>query len=189
MATYPKDQFDDLPNDLERVGAHRGPRARGGGWIAFAWAVLATAVIIIGTLYYLSRVDPGFHIAWPFAAQSATPVPTSSPTQITVPATDANAPSVKKRKITVTVLNGTATQNLETKAAAVLKKAHWKIVATTASNTTTFKNTTVYYRATADKDVALGIAQALGLSRVVQSDVYKGTKITVVLGADYAAGN
>ena len=33
-------------DDLQRVGAHRAPKKRGGGWIGFGWAVLATGVLV-----------------------------------------------------------------------------------------------------------------------------------------------
>src|SRR4051812_41549642 len=184
MATFPKDQFDDLPADLQRVGAHRGPRARGAGLIVFAWALVATLVIVIGALYFLSRSDPSLQLN-PFAAPTAASTPTAKPTQITVPATDANAPDVKKRKITVTVLNGTSTDDLQSKAATAIKKAHWKVVTTAVSSSTSVKITTVYYADAANKDVALGIAQSLGFNTVVQSSLYQGSKITVVVGADY----
>ena len=42
---YPRDRFDDVA-DGPRVGAHRGAQRRGRGWIAFAWAALATGVIV-----------------------------------------------------------------------------------------------------------------------------------------------
>src|ERR1019366_5658749 len=54
MANFRTDQFDNLPENVDRVGAHRGPKVKGRGWIAFAWAVLATAVLVVGGLYVLS---------------------------------------------------------------------------------------------------------------------------------------
>jgi hypothetical protein len=187
MATHPKDEFDDLPSDLARVGAHRGPRARGGGWIAFAWAALATAVIVIGALYYLSRIDSGFHIDLPFAQTATeTPKPTITPTPTITAVTDPTTLTIKKRHITVTVLNGTAFEGLQTKAGIAIKKAKWKVVATATSSSTSIKKTTVYYGDAADKDVALGVAKVLGFDKVVFSSVYVGSKLTVVVGADYS---
>jgi hypothetical protein len=86
MASYPKDRFDDLPEDLVRVGAHRAPRKKGGGWIGFAWAALATLVLTVGGLFVLSVIDPGvrFEIpGLPVAEQtSAAPEDESTPTAI-----------------------------------------------------------------------------------------------------------
>ena len=65
MATFPQDQFDEVPAELKRVGAHRAPRPRGRGAIAFAWAALATGVLVVAGLYGLSRIDPTFTFALP----------------------------------------------------------------------------------------------------------------------------
>ena len=54
MANFRTDQFDNLPEDVDRIGAHRGPKVKGRGWITFAWAILATAVLVVGGLYVLS---------------------------------------------------------------------------------------------------------------------------------------
>jgi len=56
MASYPKDRFDQLPEDLQRIGAHRGPAKKGRGWIGFAWALLATGVLIFGGLFAIGKV-------------------------------------------------------------------------------------------------------------------------------------
>ena len=45
MANFPTDQFDELPDNVDRVGAHRGPKVKGRGWIFLGWAVLATVVL------------------------------------------------------------------------------------------------------------------------------------------------
>ena len=51
MAKSPKDQFDDLPADLARVGAHRAPPRAARGWVTFAWAALFTGLFVVaGTL-------------------------------------------------------------------------------------------------------------------------------------------
>jgi hypothetical protein len=179
MATYPSDQFDNLPDDLDRVGAHRGPKVRGRGWIAFAWAVLATVVLVVAGLFALQTIQGGGFSsgAGPSDTPSATPTPTISP--ITDPTTIAG------RHITITVLNGTATAGLATKASAALKGVHWNVTSTANASTSTFKKTVIYYSLAANKDVALGVAKALGFSTVSLTDAYPGTPITVVLGTDY----
>ena len=57
MANFRTDQFDNLPDNPDRIGAHRGPKVKGRGWITFAWALLAVVVLVVGGLYVLSIFD------------------------------------------------------------------------------------------------------------------------------------
>ena len=65
MASFPPDQFDEIPTDLARVGAHRAPPKRGLGWARFGWAALATAVLVIAGLFGLSLLNPEFKLDLP----------------------------------------------------------------------------------------------------------------------------
>ena len=85
MASFPQDPFDVVPADLTRVGAHRAPRRRGRGWIMFAWAALATGVLVVGGLYGLSRVDPNISFELPSFGGGEDPVAQPSPSTSTVP--------------------------------------------------------------------------------------------------------
>src|SRR5476649_2551082 len=58
MASFPHDQFDEIPTDLARIGAHRAPAKRGLGWVRFGWAALATAVLVVAGLFGLSLLNP-----------------------------------------------------------------------------------------------------------------------------------
>ncbi len=105
MASYPKDRFDDLPPDLNRVGAHRAVPKGGRGWIAFAWAALASGVLVLAGLLgiaYLGNIDLGL---FPIAS---TPTPTPTPTPTAEPLTDPAliATLGADRAISITVLNG-----------------------------------------------------------------------------------
>jgi hypothetical protein len=87
MASFPRDQFDDVPDGDGRVGAHRAPPRRGRGWIAFAWAALATGVLVIVGLFVLSRVDSSFELpSLPLAGGGGTPAASASATPTSVPA-------------------------------------------------------------------------------------------------------
>src|SRR3954452_3278631 len=87
MANFPRDQFDEIPQDLTRVGAHRAPAKKGRGWIALLWAILATVILVAGGLFALSRLDSRFAIELPIFEQE-TPTPTPTPTPTAEPVTD-----------------------------------------------------------------------------------------------------
>lgn len=190
MATYPKDQFDDLPEDLARVGAHRGPIKRGGGWITFAWAALATGALVVGGLYAVTLLNPDLEIfpkAEPSAVASVAPsvVPTAEPL------TDADTIRTlkKDRKTTITIINATATTDLESKARTALKADKWPVTAVASADATDIVQTIVYYRDAEDEDIARGLLVALGLTEgdVLLTDAYEGAPVTIVLGSDYEA--
>jgi hypothetical protein len=186
MASFPTDQFDNLPDDLERVGAHRGPKVRGRGWIGLAWAVLATAVLMVVGLYVLSLLNDQITFKLPGqAASTPTPKPTVSHTPSVQPITDPTTTAMKRRHITITVLNGTAVAGLQNVAGTKLTKAHWTVGSRALASETTIKQTVVYYSTAKNEDVARGIQLALGAGTIRLSDAFQGAPITVVLGKDF----
>jgi len=191
MASYPKDLFDDLPEDLDRVGAHRGPAKKGGGWIAFAWAALATGVLIVGGLYFVAATT-GETFAFPWD-NTKTEAPVVTPSASVIPTADpvTKKSEIKKlgekRGITITVLNGTAVDNLESKAYQKLNSNKWPVTSKAPASADDVEQTVVYYANAEDEDVARGIIKVLGTGDVLLSEAFKGAKLTVVLGADYAA--
>lgn len=190
MANYPKDQFDDLPEDLDRVGAHRGPAKKGGGWIAFAWAALATGVLIIAGLYGVTAVTGVGGFVLPWATSTSEAVNTPEPSVIATADPVTKSSEIKKlgskRNITITVLNGTAVDGLEDDAFDALDKKKWPVTSAAPSSEDTIEKTVVYYSQAKNEDVARGIVKALGVGDVKLSDAFKGAKVTVVLGSDYA---
>jgi LytR cell envelope-related transcriptional attenuator len=182
MANFRTDQFDDLPENVDRIGAHRGPKVKGRGWITFAWAVLATAVLVVGGLYVLSIFNSSIKFGLgpttgSTATASSTPVPVITPIE--------DPKTITSRNITVTVLNGTAVVGLDTKAAAKLTAKGWNVIATANSTATNLKTSTVYYSAAADEDVAEGIQSLLGAQDIQFSSAFPGSSITVVVGSDF----
>ncbi len=168
---YETDRFDDIPADLDRVGAHRAPKRRGRGWITFGWALLATVVLIGVGLFGLSVLDR--QVADTGTAPTA--VATVQPT------TDA--------KIQVVLLNAAATDGLAASAKSKLTKAGWNVVSTLNASSTT-NTSAVYYLNTGAAGAAAGLAKALGITRTAESQQYAAggsSRITVVLGKDYAA--
>jgi LytR cell envelope-related transcriptional attenuator len=184
MAKYPSDQFDDIPADLIKVGAHRGPPRAGRGWIAFAWAALFTGLSVVGGLYYLSQIGAVSNFGLPFGpAESATPSASAS-VDTTVPLTDPTT-IAKARKITITVVNATTTVGLEKTAGDALVALKWPVKTRTAASIHDVKITVVYYSNPADKDIAEGLQIALGVGDIRESTKYLGAPITIVLGEDY----
>ena len=113
MASQTPDRFDRLPADLERVGAHRAVAKQGRGWVGFAWAALATGILVVGGLFGLSllcTVDlglPNFS-----GGDGSTPTPSATPTPTAAPLTDP-ATLTPERAIQITVLNGSPTEGLD----------------------------------------------------------------------------
>ena len=188
MATFPRDQFDDIPEDLHRVGAHRAPAKKGRGWFAFLWAILATVILVAGGLFALSRLDPRFALDIPLFQQE-TPTPTPTPVVTAEPITDPATWSTENPELwaalTVSVLNGTPTQGLANVAGDQLATGGWPDPARANASQRDEETTIVYYSSEEYEGVARGIAQLLGVTEVELSEAFPGATVTVVLGADY----
>jgi len=176
MAKLPTDQFDDLPKDLARVGAHRRPPRSGRGLITFAWAALATGVFVLAGLLGLNALR-GLSFLGEEPAASATPSAQVTADPVLDPATIDPA-----RAISITILNGTPTVDLEKTAQAGL--TGWPVGATLVASNRAEPTTIVYYGNPANEDVARGLVLALGVGEVRESTAYNAP-ITIVLGADY----
>lgn len=185
MAAFPPDRFDETPDDLTRVGAHRAPAPRGRGWIAFAWAALATGILVAGGLYGLSRYDPTFQFDLPsFGAGETTGEPTTEPTDTVEPVTDPSAVD-PDLDLTISVLNGTETQGLQNTAGDQIDAAGWPDPARANASNRTEETTTIFYHTTDYEGIALGLAELLGAGEIVLSDAYLGAPVTILLGTDY----
>jgi hypothetical protein len=188
MPSHAPDRFDDVPGDLSRVGAHRAPRPRHHRFRAFAWAALATGVLVglgvVGLFVIDDRVS--FTDILPSGGSSEEAAPTEAPTA---------APTAVPGMV-VTVLNGTRTSGLSARAATTLQDGGWAIASRANASSTDIATTTVYYYDAADEGAARGLVAALGVGDVAQSDQFRpaagasstqSAKLTAVLGADYAA--
>lgn len=184
MPSFPQDQFDELTTSSERVGAHRAPRRRGRAWIRFAWAALATGVLVVVGLVAISLVDPNFRLL----PEASGPAPTSAaptdPAAGVDPVVDPGTvdPALE---LSLTILNGTATADLQDVAGDQLEGIGWPVVSRANASVDTEETTVVYYRTAEFEGIALGIAEQLGTETVQLSDAYQGSPVTVVLGADY----
>ncbi len=178
---FPRDRFDEIPADIERVGAHRAPRPRGRGWIAFGWAALATVILVGAGVFGLSLVNGAitFTGKTPTGSASTTPTPTPTPTPTVVPTVD---PS-----LTVNVLNGTSTSGLGGKVGEVLTAAGWKVGAVANADMNTLTETIAYYADPTKEGAALGVAQSLPGAKIQNTQDFadSGADLTVVIGSNY----
>jgi len=181
MAKYPRDRFDEVPTDSGRIGAHRAPARRGRGWIMLAWAALATGVFVLAGVFGLGVLRDTAFLGGGDEAGGGTPAPVATAEPLTDPSLIDPA-----RAITITVLNGTTTVDLEGAAGTQLTDAGWPVGTTGNASESTIETTTVYYSNPADEDIARGLSQALGVGTVLESTNFLGAPITIVLGSDFA---
>ena len=176
---YPRDRFDEIPDDLKRVGAHRAPRPRGRAWMAVGWAALATIVLVGAGIFGLSVINGNisFHGPSASASRSQTPMPTPTPTIV---------PTVNPA-LQVNVLNGTSTEGLAQTVGDKLKAAGWTVSALANADRNDLATTIVYYGNPANQAAALGVVQSLPGATIQQSNAFDdtGADITVVIGANY----
>ncbi|NRD26896.1 LytR C-terminal domain-containing protein [Frigoribacterium sp. VKM Ac-2836] len=192
MPKFDRDRFDDVPADLDRVGAHRAEKRPGSGWIAFAWAALAVGVLVGAGVIYLGVANNSFQFVNPSSSSTAEAEAPETETETTAPAptpsvTPLTDPSqVDPSVTTITVLNGTATAGLAGSASDRLETAGW-VIGTQGNASERVETSTVYYSAAEDEAAARGLAQQLGITDVESSDAFPGAAVTIVLGADYSA--
>ena len=186
MANFPQDQFDQVPPELRRVGAHRAPRPRGRGAIAFAWAALATGLLVIGGLYGLSRVNPDISFELPNFGGGEQPGASPSPSVSQVPPVTDPKTVPKELDLSISVLNGSSVAGLQNTAGDAIKDAKWPNPSRNNATKRDIAKTTIYYRTSDYEGIALGLAQLLGVGTVQLSDNFPGAPVTIVLGEDYA---
>jgi hypothetical protein len=179
MAQYTEDSFDGLPAPSARVGAHRAPRRRGHGWIVFAWAALATVLLVGAGITYLAVVNNNLQFTDAFGGGSSTAAPAETPTPAPTitPVTDGT--------LSVTILNGTEVVGLAGRVGEAAAAGGWLVGTMANASSTDFPTTTVYYEDPANQAAALGLAQLLGNVATEQSSSFQGANLTVVLGTDY----
>jgi hypothetical protein len=190
MATKPTDRFDNVPDDLLRTGAHRAGPKKGRGWIAFAWAALATGVLVGAGVFGLAVIRGTVELPFLSPAQSATPTATAAPTPTPTPTgTPTAAPKINPA-LAISILNGTPTKGLAAKVGNSLVNQGWTGASTDVGSrgnapTTTVTKTLVYYRDPANEGAARALVQSLKVGEITLSSAYPSSPLTVVLGSDY----
>jgi hypothetical protein len=188
MANFPQDPFDQVPAELRRVGAHRAPRPRGRGAINFAWAALATGILVVGGLYGLSRINPEISFNLPnLGGDGGDPVATPSSSASSVPPVTDPATVDPALNLSISVLNGSSVDGLQNTAADAIKAANWPDPARATADSREETETVIYYRSAEFEGIALGLQQLLGgIGSIQLSDAFLGAPVTIVVGEDYA---
>ncbi len=174
--SFPHDSFDVAPADADRVGAHRAENPRLRGAVVFAWAAVATIVLIgagvLGTLIVTDRLNGASD-----APLGATPSPTITP--------------VIDTSYSVLILNATGEPGEATGAKDAVVHAGWPAAKVSPGEAgSTYPTTTVYYAADEDAAAAEGLAGVIGDAVIAKSEKYqpagdaKAKQLTVVLGTD-----
>ena len=192
MATTSTDRFDSVPDDLLRTGAHRAAPKRGRGWVAFAWAALATGVLVAAGLFGLAVIRGTINL--PFASPSAgatvKSTATVKPTSTQTPTPTATPEAKINPALAITILNGTKTKGLAATAGDSLLKQGWSGASSgigTRGNASSsdITKTVVYYGAAANASAARAMVLSLKVGEIRLSPEFPKSPITVVLGSDY----
>ena len=190
------DRFDDVERDLAYVGTHRRQRS---SWSVFAPVGIglgAVVVLILAGILFVDRSDdyltldasevPVITGETPEEEASDEPV-VIEPEVVEEVVAVTDPTQIDTEGLTLTVLNGTATQGMAARAVDRLVAIGWPEATATNADSTDIQQSVVAYSEDADKAIALGIAQELDLDAdsVVQTTAYPGARVTIVLGADY----
>jgi len=185
----PKDRFDDLPADLQRIGAHRAEHPRMRGSVVLLWSAVAAVVLIavgiFGTLIATGRIS---------LAPASSPAATS----------EATAEPVIDTEYEVLVLNATSERGLAARVRDLVIAAGWapEDVLDGEAGSTEFAQTTVYFATAEDEGPARGLADAIGGAEIVLDPVYQPVddpatpdvdesdvlQLTIVVGLDRTSG-
>jgi hypothetical protein len=172
---FPVDRFDDVPPEIQRVGAHRSSGRSASPWVIFAWAALVTGLIVGGsTVYLLGSSGKLQAFLSPLITPSPTPTPTAKPTV---------APD-----ILVNVFNATPIVGLATTVGDQLAAAGVLVGVKSNASVTDTKKTIVFYSTTSTEGAARGVCAALDNScQIKLTSAYASSQapLTLVLGADY----
>ena len=187
MSRFPKDRFDDPTAVPARPGSHRRHIVRRPWWALALIGLGSSAAIVLAALAGIAVIDARNleALKLPGLGATATPTPTS-----TAPGTsgidDPTTLSAKQLDaVTITVLNGTTQPSTGQDVASLLTNQGWPHVSSADASDSSIKLSVVVYSADANRSVAHGVAQALGIAAIKQSDVYPGATVTVLVGADF----
>lgn len=190
--TFLLDRYDEVAHDSSYVGTHRRERS---SWSLFApiGIGLGTVVVfVLAGLWFVDRSDDYLELDAAEVPVIAGEAPSEE--QIVVePDVPADVEPVRDpaeidtEGLTLTILNGTQTAGLAARAGERLTAEGWPEPTATNAESADVAESVVAYQDDADKGIALGIAELLGIpvDQVVQTSAYPGARVTVLLGANY----
>jgi hypothetical protein len=172
---FPIDRFDDVPPEMQRVGAHRSSGRSSSPWLIFAWAALVTGLIVGGSSAYILGSSGKLQaFLFPVSTPTPTPVPTASPTI---------AP-----ELSVNVFNATPIVGLATTVGDQLAAAGVPVGVKSNASVTDTKKTIVFYSTKGAEGAARGVCVALNNTcQIKLTSAYASSQapLTLVIGADY----
>jgi len=174
------DSFDNPPK-LRRVGAHRAPKKPGGAWIRVMWIALATIALTAAGII-LVVIGPQ-NLLFPGA---------TDPSQQAQIEKEAEIVGVTDPSTTVTVLNGTRTPGLADEVADIISNGPFGTVEFVGnSDDQSVTISAIFFSDPADEALAKGLGEKLGgMFYYLREDyVTFGTKLVVLIGADYQSVN
>lgn len=177
QSSSPRDRFDDIPSDPQRVGAHRAARPRFRWVVTLMWWLLAVAVLSVGGILAVIALQQNDRLD----IDLPSPDPTAS-------ATPETAPAVIDTGYPVLLFNGAGEEVAVDPLQAALVAEGWapeQILV--ADDDQDIAVSTVYYVAEGDEGAARGVAELLGIEAVELNPDFATMSeggITVLLGLD-----
>lgn len=204
--SYPEDEFDGDPGVDTPVGVHRAPRSWWSRWWPFVAVIIVVPAPTVGAVMWASSWDglgTGGNAPSTASTQATDDTATDPATgnddpavtdgtdggaidQQTPEETVPDAEATPDFTLPIEVLNAARVSGIAGDAASTLEAAGFTSVTTGNGDASLADVTTVFY-ANADQAVtAQAVANALGITPVVESAQSAGTGIVVVLRADFS---
>jgi len=185
------DRFDDVRADVSYVGTHRRQRSALSIFAPIGIGLAAVVVLVLAGLWFVDSNNENLVVTQPAVSVVEEPTGAEEPAveedfeEAIEPVLDPS--TIDTDGLTITVVNGIGTPGLAARAGGRLVAAGWPEPTPTNADSTGVPQSVIAYEDDEDFAIALGIALALGidLESVVQSTLYPGARITVVLGANY----
>ena len=210
MSTYPRDEFDAVPESPRRQGVHRTrstePR-RGLGWIMAAG--IAALMIGAAAFFLMPRLagtsasagapapSSAPSVASTPSATEAGPTPSATPTQAS-PSPSQAAPTASatstagalpstgvNRALEVGVFNSTGTAGLAARVGDQARAAGWAVSSVGNWSGGPVNTSIVFYRSAAEAASAQALAADLGIPTVLEAPGL-GIPLAAVVGPGYA---
>ncbi|WP_427016471.1 LytR C-terminal domain-containing protein [Pseudarthrobacter sp. P1] len=184
MSTYPRDEFDKIPENSSRHGVHRTSiaPARNSLFPLMAFGVLAL-IVGLAAFFVLPRLGIGGSGNVPPAAVATTDTattgaaPTENPPASETPSVPASEsaspgptepPAAVDKSVPVQVFNASGISGLAAKYSGIISSAGWGVNQTANWTGAIQPSSVVFYSVPAQKANAEALAQLLGIPRTAE---------------------